>query len=117
MHVSDALSISTTQEGNGVVVTLAGSASMELCEQLNEALFDACQQRPQALVIDMSGLTFICSLGLGGLVAAYLRVQKHGGKLLLANPAESIRDMLKVTRLGQLLPVYDSPREALATVD
>ncbi len=116
MGSKDALDIDISEREEGVVVTLEGSASMELCDKLNEALYAACESRPQALVIEMSKLRFICSLGLGGLVAAYLRVQKHGGKLMLAGPGESIREMLEVTKLGTLLPVYDSPEEALASI-
>jgi len=116
MNATDALTISTTQKGNGVVVQLVGSASMELCDRLNEALYAACESRPRVLVVDLSRLDFICSLGLGGLVAAYLRVQKYGGALLLASPAESIREMLQVTKLGQILPMFDTPAEALASI-
>lgn len=114
MPSTDELTIDIAQGEKGAVVALVGSASMELCDQLNTALLEVCQTKPRALVIDLAKLTFICSLGLGGLVAAYLRVQKYGGKLLLASPSKAIRDMLEVTKLATLLPVYDTPEEALA---
>ena len=116
MGSKDALDIDISQRENGVVVSLKGAASMEQCDHLNEALYAACESKPQGLVIEMSQLRFICSLGLGGLVAAYLRVQKHGGTLMLAAPGEAIREMLEVTKLGTLLPVYDSAEEALASL-
>lgn len=116
MPMTDTLKINTTHHGSGLVVSLVGSASMELCDELNTALFEACQSKPQILVVDLADLSFICSLGLGGLVAAYLRVQKYGGKLSLSRPSAAIREMLEVTKLGTLLPVYDTPAEALASV-
>lgn len=116
MRTTDTLKIDTSWHETGLVVSLAGSASMDLCDQLNAALLEACQSKPQMLVINLAELTFICSLGLGGLVAAYLRVQKYGGRLALACPSQAIREMLEVTKLGTLLPVYDTSQQALAGV-
>ena len=114
MGKMDQLEIETTSRREGVVVSLRGSASMELCERLNDALFGACESHPKRLVIDLTDLRFICSLGLGSIVAAYLRLQKAGGRLLLASPNEAIREMLGVTRLDTLLPVFDDVATALS---
>lgn len=104
-----------TAEG-GIIVSLRGSASMELCDKLNETLLEACRRKPATLVLDLSGLTFICSLGLGGLIAAYLRVKRYGGQMALVSPNDEIREMLKLTKLGTILMVYESAQEALANV-
>ncbi len=114
MSKTDALSVEVVKHDDGVVVSLVGSASMDLCERLNAALLDVCQTKPRVLVIDLARLDFICSLGLGCIVVAYLRVTKHGGKLMLANPQPTINDMLTTTKLGGLMPVCSSIEEALA---
>ena len=113
MPTTDELKIDTKQIGGGVIVSLTGSASMELCDQLNAALFEACGKKPETLVVDLSRLDFICSLGLGGLVAAYLRQQNHGGRLAVAAPNEAVLEVLNVTRLGTLLPVFKTSEAAL----
>jgi len=112
--VSEALETEVSTVEGGVVVSLRGSASMDLCDKLNDTLLSACQMKPAMLVLELSGLTFICSLGLGGLVAAYLRVKRYGGQMALVAPNADIREMLKLTKLGTILMVYDTPQETLA---
>ena len=103
----------TTVEG-GIIVSLRGSASMELCDKLNNTLLDVCRKKPATLVLDLADLTFICSLGLGGLIAAYLRVKRYGGQMALVSPNTEIREMLNLTKLGTILMVYETSQEALA---
>lgn len=114
MSTTDQFDIRTDRQESAIVVSLAGSASMEHCEELNERLLDACLLAPDALVIDLSRLEFMCSLGLGGLVAAYLRIQKNGGRFALSAPDAAIKEMLELTRLHTLLPVFNSAADALA---
>jgi len=114
MDTTDTLKIAVERRDDGVVVYLSGSASMDLCDKLNRALLDANESKPAKIVIDLKNLEFICSLGLGGLVAAYLRARKHNGTLCLASPSSTIRNMLEVTKLAALLPVYETAEAAFA---
>jgi anti-anti-sigma factor len=66
------------------------------------------------MVLDLGDLDFICSLGLGSIVAVYLRAMKHGGRVVVSRPAPAIREMLELTRLTHLLTVYDTVDAALA---
>jgi anti-anti-sigma factor len=115
MTQADALDIEVVHDHRGYVVSLIGTASMDLCERLDETLGDVCRKKPARLVVDVHRLSFICSLGLGGWVVAYLRMQKHGGTFTIAAPPKPIRDMLNTTKLGTMLPVCDSVEEALST--
>ena len=56
MHTTDALKIDIAQSRKGVTVTLHGSASMELCDQLSQALVEACEHRPRILAVVMTEL-------------------------------------------------------------
>ncbi len=116
MPMTDSLNIKISQVAEGVIVTLVGNASMELCDRLGASLQEACQKRPKLLALDLARLEFICSLGLGAIVVAYLRVNKYGGKVVLASPIDAVREMLTTTKLGTLLPVTDTVEDALAIV-
>lgn len=98
----------------GVVVTLSGSATMDRCAELNAKLVEAAGNRPSLMVIDLGDLDFICSLGLGSLVAAYLRARRYDGKVVLSCPLRPIREMLELTKLNTLLPVHLTSEEAIA---
>ena len=91
-----------------VLLRLHGSASMELCADLQDVLVQAAEDSPAVVVADLSDLDFICSTGLGALVAAHIRASNHGGQFRLAAPNEDIRDLLDLTRLSTLLATYDT---------
>ena len=116
MSGPDTLNIDVSTADGSVVVKLRGSASMENCEQLNSALLEACESKPNLLVVDLALLDFVCSLGLGGLVTVHVYMQKYGGRFALASPNKAIREMLEVTKLDSLLAIYDTPDEALGSV-
>ena len=65
------------------------------------------------LVIDLSELNFICSLGLGSIVAAYLRARKLGMPTRLVGPRPEVMDVLALTKLDTLMPVYGTVGDAV----
>jgi anti-anti-sigma factor len=109
----DQLEIDITQSDGGVIVRLVGSASMEHCERLNESLLEAVSSDPEFLVLDMAQLEFICSIGLGAIVAAYLRARKRNSRFAIGAPNEAIQEILQVTKLDTILDVYDKTDQAL----
>jgi len=110
-----ALSIETEAKGDAVVLCLSGSAGMESCHLLNERLMEASEGSPKLMVLDLAGLEFICSLGLGSIVAAYLRMTRAKGRLRLVAPPPHVRELLHITKLDTLLEVDASVDKALAS--
>jgi anti-sigma B factor antagonist len=66
-------------------------------------------QRLQArnIVVDLSGVTFIDSTGLGVLVTALKRTRDAGGQLTLRSPTRSTRKVLDITGLSNLVAIED----------
>lgn len=110
----ETLSIEIDVKGDTVVVRLSGSADMDSCQLLNERLMEASEGSPTLLVLDLAGLGFICSLGLGAIVAAYLRMVRIEGRLRLVGPPDQVRELLRITKLDTLLEVHDSVAQAMA---
>ena len=52
------------------------------------------------IVLDLSGVSYIDSSGLGAIVSIYLAVSRAGGKLKISNAQPRIRDLLQVTKLS-----------------
>lgn len=110
------LDIRVDQREGLAVVALNGSCTMDVSTQIQQRLVDLVSDKLPALVIDMSGLDFIDSTGLGGIVAAHLRARRHRGVIRLVNPKPAIREILDVTRLIQLFPVDPSIEQAVAAI-
>jgi len=108
------LKIEVERRGSATIARLIGSANMVSANHLQDQLLALVEGRPQRLVLDLSGLDFISSVGLGGIIAAHLRCRYHSGSIVLAAPTPEILELLKVTNLTRLFPIHDSVDAALA---
>ena len=97
------------------VVAARGSASMSDTDILRDELERVAAGKPQALLLDMTELEFICSQGLGVLITIQGKLRRHGGSLKLVGVRPCIRRVLEVTRLTQMFDLYDSREQALAS--
>jgi anti-sigma B factor antagonist len=92
--------------GNGSAVTrLDGKLSLET---VNSFIQTMRQEPAQHLALDMSGVTFLDSSGVGALVSLFV-TRKHTGKtLVLANLTKQAIAVLQVLGLLKLIPAYPS---------
>jgi anti-sigma B factor antagonist len=67
------------------------------------------------VLIDLARINYIDSTGIGELVGYLGRFQEAKRKLILVEPSEPIRKLLKVAHLDQLFPIYTSLPAALAS--
>lgn len=67
------------------------------------------------VLIDFSKINYIDSTGIGELVGYLGRFRDVDRKLILVNPSERIRKLLKVAHLEQLFSIYDALETALAS--
>ncbi|HUO33491.1 MAG TPA: STAS domain-containing protein [Candidatus Acidoferrum sp.] len=91
------------------ILTLQGTLSVLSAPSLHEAV-NACSGR--ALVIDMTGVSHIDSMAVGGLVRAYVSCQKSGRKLALVGLNRRVLNILSITGVEPLFEMYASAAEA-----
>jgi anti-sigma B factor antagonist len=60
------------------------------------------------LILDLSGVPYIDSAGIGALVGAYVNHQKDGRSLALVGVSKRVRDALQVTRVEQFFKFFDT---------
>lgn len=89
-----------------VVAAISGELDMAATFRLEPEL-ERVTQEPgvRSLVIDLAGVDFIDSAGLGLLLATHERLRAAHVRLELANPSPSVRRMLQLTGAGAELPV------------
>ena len=59
----------------------------------------------KSVVVDLSGVTLLASIGIRHLVSATKALSRKGGKLVLVNPNESVRDVLISSGVDDLMPI------------
>ena len=59
----------------------------------------------KGLVVDLSGVTFLASIGIRHLVLATKTLTRKGGKLVLVNPIESVKQVLVTSGVTDIMPI------------
>jgi len=99
-------SVVLTRTLGSVVVSVTGEVDASGSEQLRTRLDDIIDdESPMELVVDLHGLTFMDSTGLGVLVHALKRMRERGGELTLSAPSLSTRKLLDISGLDRIFPV------------
>jgi anti-sigma B factor antagonist len=102
---------STNGDGSPMVVHLNGKLSLETVHDFITTM----RAEPAAhLVLDMSGLSFLDSAGVGALVSIFVSRRHLGKTLALAGLTQQGSAVLQVSGLVKLLPIFPSVEEALA---
>jgi anti-sigma B factor antagonist len=115
------LSLSTRTEsgpgGDRTVVVVGGEIDVYTAPKLREQLIDLVSSGQYHLVVDMEGVEFLDSTGLGVLVGGLKRVRAHEGSLRLVCTQERILKIFRITGLTKVFPIHSSVEEAVAATD
>lgn len=98
----------------GAVLTLSGELDLAAVPVLQARLEHAMRGKA-AVVIDLSGLTFIDSCGLQTLVRAERQLRGSGGQLVLVRGSRAVHRLFELTSLDSHFEFCDSPSVALRT--
>lgn len=108
-------SVDVSDRGGVAVLSVAGEVDVATAPQLRqEAVRLATPGR--GLVLDLSGVEFLDSTGLGVVVGVLKRVRTHGGELAIAGAENHVRKVFEITRISDVLPMYETVDEACAHV-
>jgi anti-sigma B factor antagonist len=101
-----------------VVIKVAGHELSYQTGQSMQEQIPTCpdQQKPPMFVLDLSGLTFLGSVGLTVLVVFLKRVKTIGGKMVLAGLSGQCRNVMSVTKLDRAFEFYDNADEAVSVL-
>jgi anti-anti-sigma factor len=98
-------------DGKTLVTRLNGKLSLETVHEFISTM----RPEPAAyLVLDMSGLSFLDSAGVGALVSLFVSRRNHGKTMALAGLTQQGVAVMQVSGLMKLLPIFPSVEEALA---
>jgi anti-sigma B factor antagonist len=82
---------------------------------LKDKVQSLLQQGQKNIVLDMSGVSYVDSAGLGEMVQAYATTKNRGGALKLLNVTKRLKDLLVVTKLLTVFDTYEVEADALAS--
>lgn len=110
------MKIKTTEKYNAVVIALKGNVmGGEDTKNFNEYLHNLIDKGMKHVVVDLSGVKFMNSSGLGMLIGALTTVKKADGQFKLARVTDKIESLLIITKLITIFESFDTVEEAVET--
>jgi anti-sigma B factor antagonist len=108
------LSLSTRTVGDRTVVEVGGEIDVYTAPKLREQLVELVNDGNFHLVVDMEGVDFLDSTGLGVLVGARKRLRGVDGELSLVCAQERLLKIFRITGLDRVFTLYESVDAATA---
>ena len=107
-----ALSINLRESGGVAILDLAGRLwvlERPLRDKVNEFL----EQGRRHFVLNLAGLNYMDSSGLGQLVSILTSIRNNGGHIVILQPNERIQHLFAITRLNTVFGIFMDEGEAV----
>lgn len=100
-------------EKSAAVVEVGGQVHLLEAKEVENRLEDMMRDDEQNIILDMSGVSFIASDGLGVLIKVRGDARARGGFLKIVHPQHQVLGIFRTTRLTKLFDIYPTLKEAL----
>ncbi|TKJ29082.1 anti-sigma F factor antagonist [bacterium (candidate division B38) B3_B38] len=110
------MDIKTEKVGDITVVRLEkGKLLYDNLEPLHQGLYDLIDKGIVRLVLNLSTISYIDSFTVGFLMDIYRRLANQKGRLALAGVQPRVKNILALTRVDEVIPIYETVEEATAS--
>lgn len=110
------ITISERQAGDVTILDLDGKVTIgEGSVALRSAIRRLLGDGKNKILMNLGGVGYIDSSGIGELVSSFTAVNKEGGTLKLLNLTQKIQDLLAITKLLTVFDVYEDEATALSS--
>jgi anti-anti-sigma factor len=101
--MGEAVMTTRRQADGAIVVDVRGSLDAATVDALHGALLGTMStDRPSTMIVDLTYVTFMDSVGIGALVAGHSAAKDIGARFVLRNPSEFVHRQLRVTGLAEM---------------
>jgi len=101
---------------NGIgLIKLGGKLDIIGTGEIETKFTGYCSGDNIRMIVDLSGVDFLASIGIRMLVTTAKSVASRGGKMVLLNPIPEVLSILEITGIPSIIPIY-SQLESAETV-
>ena len=109
------MQVSSLIQATTPVITLSGPIEFSSRKMLRTVIDDGLAQGCRDFILDLQGVTFIDSSGLGTLVVCFSTVRKQGGSMKLVRVPKQVYHLMEITKLTHFFDIFETPEAALQT--
>lgn len=106
------LSINTAADGDGLLVRIEGEIDLNSSPQFRTTLLGLLDRRAPRIILDLTGVSYVDSSGVGTMVELKRRADRGGFKVTLFGLQDRVRSIFEITRLDKFLNIASSLDEA-----
>lgn len=106
-------SIRIRQAGSVFLLDVAGRLTSFETGALRDSISRLLKQGHKDIVLNLSGLQYLDSSGIGELARQYVSVVKKGGQMKVVGLSSKVEEVLKITHLYQVFPEFPDEEAAL----
>lgn len=108
------MSITYDDVGNDLRrISITGRLDLPGTDSIAAKLVELAAAPKKGVVVDLSALRFLASIGISALITSAKAVQQRGGKMVLVvSQGSSVGMSLEATGVDELIPVFQSSTEA-----
>ena len=81
--------------------------------RLVEVVNEAINNKVMSCIIDISGIRYINSSGIGVLITILTKFRNKGGEVYLMKPSENVKKLLVITKLNAIFHIVQTEEEVL----
>ena len=102
--------------GDVTVIDMDGRVTLgEGSALLRDLVREKLGKGRRKIVLNLAGISYIDSTGLGELVSGYRMIKSEGGELKLLNLNNKVAELLEITRLYTVFDIHNQEAEAVAS--
>jgi len=106
------LEINVDKAEDVCVISLSGEVDVYTAPQLKERLVESIEGGCANIIVDLGGVGFIDSSGLGVLVGGLRRSKENSGTIRLVCSRENILKIFRITGLDKVFAIFDTVEQA-----
>ena len=108
------LDVKERQAGDVTILDMSGEVRIgEGSISLRDSIRNLADQGKKKVLLNLAGVKYMDSTGVGELIANYTTITRGGGQLKLLNLTDRIQNLLVITKLLTVFDSYDNEAEAL----
>jgi anti-sigma B factor antagonist len=107
------LSLATRTVAEHTVLEVGGEVDVYTAPRLRERLVELVDSGVRSVVVDLGGVEFLDSTGLGVLVGGLKKVRAHDGSMTLICSQDRLLKIFRITGLAKVFTIHDSEAAAL----
>jgi anti-anti-sigma factor len=99
--------------GNVLAISISGRVEINTAPKLKQNVMGPIESGERQLLVDLSGLEYISSSGLGVLLHAAKTLEKQKGSVMLCALKPHIKEVFQICGFTKIFPLYETREEAL----